>query len=80
MNGLRSFIDSDNHRVVEVGHLRRGPRPFKVKIPKVSEDRSEVLRESNEPLRGELRVVRMTTHRVSVVSFKDQVSFGVCHL
>ena len=31
MNGLRSFIDLDNQRAVEVGHLRRGLRPFKVK-------------------------------------------------
>ena len=31
MNGLRSFIDLDNRRAVEVGHLRRSPRLFKVK-------------------------------------------------
>ena len=26
-SGLRSFIASDNHSAVEVGHLRRGHRP-----------------------------------------------------
>ena len=31
MNGLRSFIGLDNHKAVEVGHLRKGLRPFKVK-------------------------------------------------
>ena len=30
-HGLRSFTDLDNHRAVEVGHLRRGLRPVKVK-------------------------------------------------
>ena len=30
MNGSRSFTDLDNHRAVEVGHVRRGLRPFKV--------------------------------------------------
>ena len=27
MNGLRSFMTSDNYSAVEVGHLRRGQRP-----------------------------------------------------
>ena len=27
-NGLRSFIAQDNHCAVEVGHLRKGQRPF----------------------------------------------------
>ena len=31
MNGLRSFIDLDNHSAVDVGHVRKGLRPFKVK-------------------------------------------------
>ena len=30
-NGLRSFIALDNHCAVEVGHLRKGPLPFRVK-------------------------------------------------
>ena len=38
-------IDLDNRRAVEVGHLRRGQRPFKVVRPKMSGDCSEVLRE-----------------------------------
>ena len=44
MNGVRSFIELDNRRAVEVGLLRKGLRPFKVKKPKVSEDHSEVSR------------------------------------
>ena len=31
MNGLRSFIDLDNQRVVEVGRLCRGLRFLKIK-------------------------------------------------
>ena len=31
MNGLRGFIELDNCKAVEVGHLRRGQRPFEVK-------------------------------------------------
>ena len=31
MNALRRFSDLDNHRAVEVGHMRRGLRLFKVK-------------------------------------------------
>ena len=30
MNGSRSFTGLDNHRAVEVGHVRRGLRPLKV--------------------------------------------------
>ena len=29
-NGLRSFIDLDSHKAVEVGRLRGGQRPFEV--------------------------------------------------
>ena len=28
MDGLRIFIEEDNHSAVDVGHLRRGTRPF----------------------------------------------------
>ena len=42
-NGLRSFIASDTYSSAEVGHLRRGQRPFKVVRPKMNGDRSEVL-------------------------------------
>ena len=31
-NGLRSFFAQDNHCAVEIGHLRRGQRSFKVII------------------------------------------------
>ena len=44
-NGLRRFIARDIHCAVEVGHLRKSQRPFRVKKPKVGEDQSEVLRE-----------------------------------
>ena len=42
---LRSFIASDNCCAVEVGHPRRGQRPFKVIRAKISEDQKELLRE-----------------------------------
>ena len=35
MNGLRSFIASEKYCAVEVGHLRRCQRPFKVIRPKI---------------------------------------------
>ena len=35
MEGLRSFIEADNHSAVEMGHLRRGLRPFHVQKPTV---------------------------------------------
>ena len=44
-NGLRSFNASDNYSAVEVGHLRRGQRPFKVSRPKMNGYSSDVLRE-----------------------------------
>ena len=47
---LRSFIASDNYSAVEVGHLRRGQRPFKVVRPKMNGHRSEVLREGADDL------------------------------
>ena len=52
---MRSFIASDNYSAVEVGHLRRGPRPFNVVTPKMNGDRSQVLREGapNLTLRAE---------------------------
>ena len=49
-NGLRSFIASDNCSAVEVGHLRRGQRPFRVVRPKISGDSSDVLREGADDL------------------------------
>ena len=35
--GLRNFIQVDNHRALEVGHLREGLGPFKVRGPKGQE-------------------------------------------
>ena len=50
-NGLRSFMTSDNYSAVEVGHQRRGQRPFKVVRPKMNGDSSEVPREGADDLR-----------------------------
>ena len=33
MDGLRRFIKTDNHRAVDVGHLRQGTRSLKVQKP-----------------------------------------------
>ena len=49
-NGLRSFIASDNHSAVEVGHLPRGQRPFNVSRPEMNGYRPEVLREGADDL------------------------------
>ena len=38
MDGLRSFVEKDNHSAVDVGHLRRGVRPFHVQKPNFRED------------------------------------------
>ena len=46
MNGLRSFIDLDNRRAVEVGHLRQKPTAFQGQ-KKVSEHHSEVVKGRN---------------------------------
>ena len=35
---------------MEVGHLRKGQRPFRIKKPKIGEDHSEVLREGADDL------------------------------
>ena len=38
MDGLRSFIEVDNHFAVEVGEVREGTRPFKVRKPNFWEE------------------------------------------
>ena len=38
MEGPRSFIKEDNHRAVDVRHLREGMKPFCVRKPNFSED------------------------------------------
>ena len=43
MDGLRSFFVMDNHCALDVGHLRKGLRPFQVQKPKFSEDSPESL-------------------------------------
>ena len=36
--GLRNLIKEDNHRAVDVGHLRKGMMPIHVRKPKFSEE------------------------------------------
>ena len=38
MDGLRSFIEVDNHSAVDIGELRRGIRLFHVRKSNFSED------------------------------------------
>ena len=49
--GLRNFVQVDNHRALEVGHLRECLRSFKVQRPKGVEGYPEVpVRESPDEL------------------------------
>ena len=51
MDSLRSFIKEDNHCAVDVGHLSKGKRPFKVQKPNISEDYPEAaIREGADEL------------------------------
>ena len=51
MDGLRSFIEIDTHSAVDVGHLRRGIRPFCIQKPNFSEDYPEAgIREGADEL------------------------------
>ena len=43
MEGLRNFIEVDNHGALEVGYLKKGTRPFEVRRPKCEEGGPEVL-------------------------------------
>ena len=59
MDGLRSFIDIDNHGAVDVGHLHRGMRPFSVQKPNFSEDCPEAtLREGADELTSRAEEVK----------------------
>ena len=49
-NGLRSFIASDKYSAVEVGHLRRGQRSFRVVRPNISGESSQIPREGADDL------------------------------
>ena len=52
MEGLRSFTKEDNHRAVDVGHLRKGIKPIIVPNPKFSEAYPEAaIREGADELR-----------------------------
>ena len=51
MDGLRSFIEVDNHSAVDVGGLRRGTKSIQVKEPQFSEAFPEaVIREGADEL------------------------------
>ena len=50
MDGLRSFVETDNHSAVDVVHLRRSLRPFYVQKPNVSEVYLEAIREGADDL------------------------------
>ena len=51
MEGLRNFIEVDNHCALNVGLLNEGTRPFEVRRPKFEEGSPEVLiREGPEEL------------------------------
>ena len=66
MDGLRSFIEKiDNHSALDVGHLHKGQRPFKVQRPKFSGDNSEVLREVADDLT--LRAEEVNTLQASML-------------
>ena len=42
MDGLRNFIEVDNHSALDVGHLKEGTRSFVVRRPKFGEGCPEV--------------------------------------
>ena len=50
MDGLRSFFVMDNHSALDVGHLRKGLRPFQAQKPKFSGDSPEASREGADDL------------------------------
>ena len=50
MDGLRSFIEIDNHSAADVGHVRKGLRLFYVQKPKFSGDYPEAVRKGADDL------------------------------
>ena len=71
MDGLRSIIEMDNHSAMDVGHLRRSVRLFKVQRPKFSEDYSEVLREGADDLTLRAEEVHTLKACINVDHIKD---------
>ena len=64
---LRNFIQVDNHRALEVGHLRGGLGSFKVRRPKGEEGNPEVpVRESPEETDASERMKWALGSRVSM--------------
>ena len=69
MDGLRNFIDVDNHKAVDVGGLRRGTKSIRVREPQFSDACPEaVTREGADELTlraedvGSVRTFIDTTH------------------
>ena len=64
-DGLRSFIQADNHSAVDVGHLHQGTRSLKVQKPQISEAFPEAsIREGTNELT--LRADEVGTHRAFI--------------
>ena len=65
MDGLRRFIQADNHSAVDVGDLRHGTRSLKVREPKFSEVLPEAtIREGADELT--LRADEVGTRRACI--------------
>ena len=72
MDGLRRFIEMDNHSVLDVGHLRKG---LKVQRPKFSENYLEVSKEGADDLT--LRAEEVNTLRACInVDHIEENKFG----
>ena len=59
MDGLRSFIEIDNHCAMDLGHLRTGSRPFHVQKPNFSEVYPEAISEGADDLALRAEEVKM---------------------
>ena len=57
-DGLRSFIEIDNHSAVNVAHLSRSSRPFHVQKPSFTEYYAEVIREGANDLTSRAEEVK----------------------
>ena len=64
MDGLRSFIEMDNHSASDVGHLRKGSMPNKAQRQKFSGNNPEVLREGADDFK--LRAEELDTLRAFI--------------
>ena len=63
MEGLRNFIEVDNHSALDVGDLKKGTRSFEVRRPTCEEEGHEVsIREGPEELTLRTEEVRSKKH------------------